>query len=142
MRNPRTIRGLWLVMTLIAGLLSGLAMAEEETYTPSMALGKNTFRIYCASCHGREAVGDGPLSEHLRVAPADLTRIAERHDGVFPEERVFKIIDGREPVRGHGSSDMPIWGEVFQNTSDDNSEEKVEQRILDLVHFLKSIQKE
>ncbi len=142
MRNPKEIRGLWLVPTLSAGLLAGLALAEKDTHTPSGALGKNTFRVYCASCHGREAAGDGPLAEHLRVAPADLTRIAKRYDGVFPDERVFKIIDGREPVRGHGPSDMPIWGEVFQKTAANESEEAVEQRILDLVHYLKSIQKE
>ncbi len=50
----------------------------------------------------------------LKVPPPDLTALAERNGGVFPFDRVFRVIDGRVPVEGHGSSDMPVWGRTFR----------------------------
>jgi hypothetical protein len=63
------------------------------------------FRAYCASCHGMDAKGGGPMVASLRVKPADLTRIAARNGGVFPKMRVERIISGEEqPASGHGSA--------------------------------------
>jgi mono/diheme cytochrome c family protein len=104
-------------------------------------MGKDVFRVYCASCHGGEARGDGTVAEYLKVPPADLTAIAARNDGVFPAERVALIIDGRQAVRGHGRSEMPVWGDSFLKTDDTPSEEAVQKKIADLVEFLRTIQK-
>lgn len=121
-------------------LSSGAAPLQAEPDSGLAALGKNTFRAYCASCHGKEARGDGPVAEHLRVAPTDLTGITDRNGGEFPAERVAQIIDGREKVRGHGSSDMPIWGDAFGKADESLSDEQVRSKITNLVHFLESIQ--
>ena len=126
------------VIALLIVLPALPLMAEPDAGLA--AVGKHTFRTYCATCHGQQAQGDGPVAEHLQVEPADLTGISARHDGEFPAERVFKIIDGREKVRGHGNSEMPIWGDAFRKTDAELNEAQVEHKITALVHFLESIQ--
>jgi hypothetical protein len=32
---------------------------------------------------------------------------------MFPSERVYRIIDGRD-VPGHGDREMPVWGDIFK----------------------------
>ena len=103
-------------------------------------IGESLYRAYCPSCHGATAEGDGPLAESLRVAPANLTLIARANDGTFPFERVVSKIDGRVRVRGHGTSDMPVWGDAFTKTDEDTSEEEVRDKVEALAHFLRSIQ--
>lgn len=110
----------------------------------SRSRGALLFQIHCASCHGLEARGDGPVSEDLRVAPADLTNLLARSDsGVpeFPAERLRLVIDGRNDVRGHGSRAMPVWGLTFQDAGRDSSqEEMVFEKIADLVEYLRTLQ--
>lgn len=121
--------------------LVGVAAAAEETESSaSAAVGRATYRVFCASCHGLRAKGDGSVAEHLKVPPADLTRIAARNDGEFPAEEVRAIIDGREEARGHGTRDMPVWGDAFLKTANVEDEEDVRRKIDDLVAFLASIQ--
>ena len=72
--------------------------------------------------------------------PADLTEIAKRNGGLFPTEMVFRTIDGRRPVRGHGGPDMPVWGDAFARSREGTSPEQVKQMIQSLVDYLESIQ--
>jgi hypothetical protein len=72
--------------------------------------------------------------------PANLTEIAKRNGGQFPTELVFRTIDGRQPVRGHGGPDMPVWGDVFTRSRDAGDAERVKAVIQSLVEFLDSIQ--
>ena len=77
----------------------------------------------------------------LRRAPADLTRIAARRGGVFPEHEIHEIIDGRRRVRGHGSATMPVWGRYFLRESADPPDEiMIRGQILSIVEYLKTIQ--
>lgn len=125
-------------------LASAAVAAAADTppgYDPPAAeMGGRTFKTYCATCHGKTAKGDGPLAHSLRVVPADLTRIAGRNHGTFPFDKVCKIIDGREAVKGHGGSDMPVWGDAFLSSREGFDAAKVKQRIEDLARFLASIQ--
>jgi hypothetical protein len=34
---------------------------------------------------------------------------------------VRKVIDGRQPVTGHGGKDMPVWGDAFQAASGESA---------------------
>ena len=113
--------------------------SAQETPVPRTA-GSSLFRTYCATCHGTQAKGDGPLAGSLRVAPRDLTLLAKRNGGTYPTDQVHRIIDGRKPVKGHGGSDMPVWGDAFKASGDGYSEEKVKEKVEALVDFLKSIQ--
>lgn len=118
--------------------------AAEEQSVGNAARGRVTYRLYCASCHGQTAQGDGPVAQYLKTPPVDLTRLSQGNQGTFPAEKVFASIDGRElPTIGpHGPRDMPVWGLSFQDPAKDtNQEEEARHRIADLVAFLKTVQK-
>jgi mono/diheme cytochrome c family protein len=113
--------------------------ASQDKGTESVS-GTATYKTYCAVCHGSAARGDGPLADQLRVRPPDLTLLAKRHGGRYPDDKVRRIIDGRNPVKGHGGADMPVWGDAFRNSSDGYSEARVKETIDALVEYLKLIQ--
>jgi len=73
--------------------------------------GRELYVELCATCHGDDARGHGPVSRALKVAPPDLTLIAKAHGGRFPREWVTSHIRGDAVVAAHGS---PIWGRVFE----------------------------
>ena len=88
---------------------------KSEATKSEVALGKDLYVAYCELCHGTK--GDGAMSDMLKIKPPDLRQISLRRNGVFPEDEIFKIIDGQEALeKGHGSRTMPIWGEVFGTT--------------------------
>jgi mono/diheme cytochrome c family protein len=114
---------------------------KEQVESRAVAGGR-AYRVYCASCHGASAEGNGPMVEVLKVRPADLTRIRERNGGSFPEGRIAGVIDGRLEVHGHGPGSMPVWGLSFRESGRDSDQEReVRERITDLVAYLESIQK-
>lgn len=125
-------------LTLAAVAIVPTALAQPDHDSGKALLGKHLFRSYCATCHGATGEGDGPLAEVLSVPPSNLTLISADNGGVFPAERTRKIIDGREKVKGHGSGDMPAWGDAFKAVS--GSEDEVATKIDRLVHYLMSIQ--
>ncbi len=102
--------------------------------------GSDLFKTYCAVCHGASAHGDGPLAANMKKPPPDLTQFAARNGGVFPSALVARIIDGRQPVKGHGGPDMPVWGDAFKASRVGSSEEAVQARIKALVEHLERIQ--
>ena len=126
-----------------ACLFTVVAHAQQtaETYATGTS-GSAVYQTYCAVCHGVGAKGDGPLAENLRVAPADLTLLAKRNDGKFDAARVHRMIDGRAPVKGHGGSDMPVWGDAFKRSSEGYSEKAVKERIDALVEHLRALQRQ
>lgn len=125
-----------LAVLLVVALVGAMAVAAQEAEL--IARGKVTFRIYCQNCHGDAARGDGRVAQWLTVKPTDLTQLTKTNKGTFPFDRVYRVIDGREEVAAHGTRDMPIWGQLFIETS--GSEDQVRGKILQLIHFLQSIQ--
>jgi mono/diheme cytochrome c family protein len=141
-----------LIGTLVIGgaLLAGVAAetqdgkrtrasdADEQPLIVSMK-GSKLYQIYCASCHGEDAKGHGPMAVWLKVPPSDLTRIAVRNGGEFPLARVDRIISGEAAVlSGHGTRVMPIWGPVFSQVTRDQDLGRV--RIDNLARYLRDIQ--
>ncbi len=111
---------------------------EEQPLIGSIR-GDNLYNTYCASCHGEDAKGKGPMAAWLKVQPADLTHISARNGGKFPLERVDRIISGDEALpSGHGSRAMPVWGPVFSQVTRDQDLGKV--RIDNLARYLRDIQ--
>lgn len=99
----------------------------------------------CASCHGVNGEGTGPVGPSLKVKVPDLTRIAWREGGEFPSEDVKRSIDGRIERMAHGTRDMPVWGIRFFDLSnpDRRGEQARVNALLDrLVDYLETIQVE
>ncbi len=137
-------RRVWLIGLLALGVV-GLAVpstrAGEENVRNVMSAadgGGELYRTYCASCHGIDATGDGPLARLLRHAPSDLTQLSKRNGGMFPAARVRRIVEGRD-VESHGDRDMPVWGDVFKK-GDGRSTETASARLDAIVQYLASIQ--
>jgi mono/diheme cytochrome c family protein len=122
-----------------AALIATPALAQDP------AAGAAIYLENCATCHGREATGNGPMAPVLLVQPSDLTTLTSRHGGAFPVTRVVMRIDGRDPLVSHGS-DMPIYGEFFEGVQDVALKAETGQPMLvsepvaDLVAFLQEIQ--
>src|SRR5262249_28158083 len=119
----------------------GTALAQQEEI---VAAGHREFRHACAVCHGLGGTGESIMTtlNLLTVRPADLTQLSKKHQGQFPFWKVYRIINGREEVKGHGTRDMPIWGEVFiqQEGGKLVDEARAMGRILALVYYIQSIQ--
>lgn len=131
---------------LLLGQPSARADAEKaDAPTPNPVLaqqGAQHYARYCASCHGMEGRGDGPAAEALSTAPADLTKIAARRDGVFPSAEIRYHIDGRYEHAAHGTREMPVWGERFSEeiASSQVRDEIVRGRLYTLVDYLQTLQ--
>jgi len=137
--RPITVAGI-VGATLIFSALT--ASGQEPPSPPGQQSysGSDLFKSYCVVCHGKSARGDGPLAANLKKPPPDLTRFAARNGGTFPSALVARIIDGRQPVTGHGGPDMPVWGDAFKASSLGSSEESVQARIKALVEHLELLQ--
>lgn len=96
-------------IALVLGI-NGVAVAADKG---KFDLGKAEYQNKCAVCHGPSGKGDGGVIDVLKTAPADLTVLSKKNGGVFPFDRVYGVIDGRELVKGHGSREMPIWGQDY-----------------------------
>jgi mono/diheme cytochrome c family protein len=111
---------------------------EDVKLIPSIQ-GPALYRAYCASCHGLEARGNGPLAESLKITPSDLTRISARNAGTFPLMQIEKVIQGEGQMqKSHGSREMPVWGPIFSRVEGDRDIGLV--RIDNLARYLRDIQ--
>ena len=118
-------------LTLVSGVSAGSA--------PSLPDGRALFETYCAVCHGKSGRGDGPLAERMKTPPPDLTLFAARNGDKFPSALVQRIIDGRQPLPGHGGPEMPVWGDAFARTNG-SSGTTATDRINAVVNYLETLQ--
>lgn len=121
--------------------LGGAAAAQDFSY------GQSLFKRNCAVCHGLDAAGDGPVADKFLQAPRNLRQLAADNNGIFPFSEVYQTIDGRRTIGAHGTTEMPIWGELFYAEAlpkefhpGVTAEDVVQTRILGLVYYLQSIQ--
>jgi mono/diheme cytochrome c family protein len=128
---------------LIANTLSA---GDLPFGTDRFITGSIEFRTSCASCHGIDGRGNGPVSKFLTPKPSDLTLLTKRNGGEYPFLEVFKMIDGREEVAAHGDREMPVWGNRYRLEEAAKEygwvpiEEIVMGRILALVYAIQLIQ--
>ncbi|MFL6620094.1 MAG: c-type cytochrome [Povalibacter sp.] len=97
-------------IVILLGLLHVSAALPAADDPVSMS-GKELYARYCTACHGETGRGDGPVSASLKAEAPDISLIAQRHGGTFPRDLVERIIDGRHVLAGHGTREMPFWGE-------------------------------
>lgn len=130
-----------LIAIAFAGVVSATAQTvkHETAAMTSPSSGKDMFMSYCASCHGKDAKGDGPAANALKQLPADLTTLAKRSGGKYPSDRVASVLRGQANLMAHGDQEMPVWGPVFWRMSQGH-EEQVQMRIANLSKYLESLQ--
>ena len=105
--------------------------------------GEIEYQRNCATCHGADARGQGVMSKYLTVQPPNLRLLAKKNGNEFPFWDVYRKIDGGAEVRGHGTREMPIWGDRFRADADGEGKAALSQaagRILGLVFYLQYIQ--
>lgn len=132
--------GILLALVFLLSLPSPLAKAQEMEV---IAGGELEYQNHCAVCHGVDASGNGIMSKYLTLPPANLTQLSKKYGGKFPFWQVYRTIDGREEARGHGMSQMPVWGPRFRADAGGNGPGERSQaagRILSLVFYLQHIQ--
>jgi len=125
--------------------LAALCMSALPVFAQDAEMGRTLYQAHCASCHGADADGQGPLAPALLLQPVDLTRLSAGNDGDFPLQQVIKRIDGTDPLVSHGSP-MPVYGPYFEGVA--NTAMKlpsgqpmlVSEPIADLVGYLLSVQ--
>ncbi|QQS48991.1 MAG: cytochrome c [Acidobacteriota bacterium] len=133
------IRKIQLLLVVLAACLAMTAAqapqipkSQDRPARPTkaqLAEGEKLYRHYCASCHGLDGRGSGPVTPALKNIPPDLTRI-EKKGGRFPAEELRKSIAGENSIDVHGASEMPVWGTVLPKKEIDS-----------LVFYLESIQR-
>ena len=133
------------LLAILVAVQAGAANAQggQERFVARA----DEFRNSCASCHGSDGRGAGFLTRLFRgVDPGDLTQLSKNSDGVFPLDKVFDVVDGREEVAAHGERKMPVWGDRYMAQSMTRhgpgpmNEFVVRQRVLELVYYIQSIQ--
>ena len=97
----------------LALLAVGISMTFGAAQAQDLDMGKSEFQSSCASCHGADGKGKGPVGALLKVPPPDLTMLARNNNGIFPTNAVYESISGLKTIPAHGTREMPIWGERF-----------------------------
>jgi mono/diheme cytochrome c family protein len=130
----------WLACTPGNAAPQNISSARPPIESATMPLdGGKIFSNYCASCHGVNGNGDGPVAPALKTKVPDLTTLARRNRGTFPATRVRGIIAGDERYAAHGSREMPVWGPIFHQIEYDRDLGYV--RLQNVTEYLGSIQK-
>lgn len=145
MKRISTSQTLIFLLVLALGCFVAFA-ADEPAKTvkkvnaqPTATLnGADLFREYCAVCHGNDAKGSGPAADALKKRPADLTQLARKNGGSFPELHVMNYIKGQDIVAAHGTRDMPIWGSIFSQMS--SNQDLVQVRVYNLLKYIEEVQ--
>jgi len=98
----------------LALIVAALSVHRTASGADGPVDGAREYRTYCAVCHGVDGRGGGPMADRLTRPPTDLTLLARKNGGSFPETVVYQIVDGRRIVVFHGPREMPVWGDRFR----------------------------
>ena len=140
--HRRNLRSFLILPVLLIVVPACRQQAQPSPHEEEVASGHEAFETYCASCHGKDGRGNGPVASVLKVSPPDLTQLKKKFDGVYPSEYVLRTIDGRHEFLAHGTRQMPIWGNIWREDSTKGFEVVVQRRLNTLLHYLETIQEE
>jgi mono/diheme cytochrome c family protein len=124
------------ILILLAPVALG---ADAPKPDAAVEIGRDAYQRYCASCHGPNADGNGPLASLIRTAPSDLRRLAQRYGSPLDVDAIAKYVDGRSEVPVHGRKGMPVWGERF-DPAEGGTETRVHPQVRAIVAYLATIQ--
>lgn len=125
----------------VLALVAGRAAAEDPPLLA--AAGEPLYVRHCAVCHARSGRGDGPFAGILKTQPADLTAIAARRGGRFPEDELARFVDGRFVPPAHGTREMPVWGRWLGVPIAEGTDADAVARgeVLAILEYLKTLQR-
>ena len=131
-----------LVMSSVS-ICVGAELESKPVENPRFTHEADLYKRYCSACHGVDGRGDGIVAPFMDPSPIDLTAIKVNFDGVFPKYLVTMTVDGRDTIRAHGDSDMPVWGEVFAEEflPDPSARAKARGKVMKIVDYVESIQR-
>jgi mono/diheme cytochrome c family protein len=133
--NPKMLGILFALGGALA--LAGPALSAGD----DVADGHRYFVRYCASCHGTDALGDGPVAKSLATPPANLRKLGDKYGMPLPAHRIAELIDGRDTARAHGSHEMPVWGEkLYELGQGEKGEKGIGDVIAKIIAYLNTIQ--
>lgn len=139
-RHMMWISIVFVAVAVIAGAQESQKTIKHVPIRPtSAASGQEMYTTYCAVCHGKDAKGNGPAAEALKVPPPDLTVLAKKDGGKYPAMRVSAIIRGEAALPAHGTKEMPVWGSLFWHMSQGH-ESEVQQRVANLNGYIEGLQ--
>lgn len=125
-------RSIFASMLVLAAVVSARseeaapAAADEFKISGDAAKGAETYKMYCATCHGETGKGDGVGAAALNPKPRDFTDKAVM--AAIPDSEVFKAI--KEGGAAVGKSPMMIaWGMLL----------KEDQQIHDVAAYVRSL---
>ena len=115
---------LWISLFVVVGQPIAPDEAKNRKSQKNVQLipsleGADLYHSYCATCHGDTGKGDGPVASVLETPVPDLTKISKTNGGIFPADRVRRIIAGDELIKAHGTREMPVWGPIFHQIERD-----------------------
>lgn len=130
-----------LMVLAVGGVFAAASVQAAETVDAGvLGSGRAAYLSYCASCHGPDGTGGGPVAESLETPLPDLTRLTDAK-GEFAESRVWTSIDGTHAASAHGTREMPVWGKALAKQGRKRGEGWAQVEIWTLIEYLKSIQR-
>jgi mono/diheme cytochrome c family protein len=145
------IRGIIVRCMMI--ILGAMVVAQVSTFAqekseqkrsgrrPDTVSGKDIFVEYCASCHGVDGKGEGPVAKSLKTQPTDLTTLLKKNEGKYPAGFVSAVLKFGRNLAAHGSQEMPIWGSRFR-TMDSSSDPTGQRHVDAVVAYIEALQVE
>lgn len=135
-----------IIVGTTCAVVAASAFAQGQAQGQRSDLGKREFEANCASCHGANGKGSGPITDLLKKSPPDLTLLAKNNGGSLPVSRLYEVIDGTG-VAAHGTRDMPVWGRDYRVQAAEHymdvpydPESYVRARILALIDYINRLQ--
>ena len=77
----------------LLSLACALGLLTSPLAADGAQRGQILFERHCATCHGMDLSGQGPMWGVLMIKPTDLAGLTER-EGDFPLDRVITRTDG------------------------------------------------
>ena len=148
MKRIRLVR----LSVVIASLLGTVVFAAaQEASSPSQTkrvdLGRAEYRARCATCHGLTGKGDGSMAAYLTRKVPDLTTLAKNNNDILPVTEMYLVITGDTELPGHGTREMPVWGNAYRIEAGQHYfewpydiEGYVRVRILALIEYIDRLQ--
>jgi mono/diheme cytochrome c family protein len=115
------------------------ASATTQVKKTPVTNGKQMYVSYCASCHGVDGRGAGPVAPSLKMPPTDLTLLSKNNNERFPDTHILAVLQNGTGIPSHGTAEMPVWGPILGKLDEANPD--VEHlRISNLIRYLQTLQ--